>query len=105
MKFSMFLNIALAFALGLAFTLDTAAAPVQALDLGELRQRHEQSRTADTNVNAEAAAAAAKVDTPTPTTTFSLISCPTNRNPGFGHGPVCSKTAKKPQPLDFGLGP
>ncbi|KAG0277878.1 hypothetical protein BGZ97_009825, partial [Linnemannia gamsii] len=79
MKFSMFLNIALAFALGLAFTLDTAAAPVQALDLGELRQRHEQSSTADTNVNADAAAAA-KDDTPTPTTTFSLIACPTNWN-------------------------
>lgn len=115
MKFSTFLTIALSFALGLAFTLDTAAAPVQALELGQLQQRHEHRSTAETDVNAVAAAeaATAKDDTP-PTKTFSLIPCPTNWTPLMGHGPVCSKAAGTPReaekankhlPLDYGLGP
>ncbi|KAK5827486.1 hypothetical protein F5H01DRAFT_331578 [Linnemannia elongata] len=116
MRISIFLSVVLSLVLGLAFTSYSTAAPVQVLDLEQLQQRHDNDNTADVddNVGVAETTAATTQDDVAPTRTAILIPCPTNWNPHFGHGPVCNKTVgaaqevekeKKPQPLDFGLGP
>ncbi|KAF9141662.1 hypothetical protein BG015_001213 [Linnemannia schmuckeri] len=114
MRISTFLKIALSLALGLAFTLHATAAPVQEFDLEQLQKRHSHDNTADAKVNEGVTASTDTTqDDAVPTKTATIIPCPAAWNPYFGHGPVCSKAAgtvqevekKKPQPLDFGLGP